>query len=265
MINKCKTTDILGQIHGIIGVNCNDPDLEIAVSDVENMILDSGELFSILGGDGQTANNVEAQTTTSADGKTTYVLSETKDGYTVDFPPYEVYSKKIKVVKDHFNAGIYIVIQDGAKYRIYGMRASATKIAPFKVSALNKIMPNGRFASGSTAPTNQISFVIEDNDVDFGIGYIVVDTIPESIIGRLVKDSALKVAITLTDNIAVTSADYIKIPALTTVTPAMFRLTTTQPTATTHAANVITLTGAVGDATQVLPIDGIWSFDTVTV
>ena len=96
MINKCKNMDILGQIHGIIGVNCNDPDLKIAASDVENMILDSGELFSILGGDGQTANSVEAQTTTSADGKTTYVLSETKDGYTVDFPPIRSIFKKNK-------------------------------------------------------------------------------------------------------------------------------------------------------------------------
>lgn len=205
MFAKCTEKEIMGAIAGIAALKCNALVAEsgIAASAFGGQTIPSilkDDCFVILNAEGNAYAGQDAQTANSADGSKTYVVTKQKEGYTIDFPPYEVYAQKCAVVGDYFNKGVFILQKEGAKLRVYGIEKGG-KLYPFAVSQLNKIMPNGRFSSGTTLPTQQLSFIINDDDVDTTIAYGIIEGLEESVLGRLVVDS--KTAASLTAKIVI--------------------------------------------------------------
>lgn len=261
MFKKCTKEEILGQITGVIGLNCNyDPQrYNIQGTIFVDEINQKGVLFCILGGEGNTYSGVEAQTATSSDGKITYVVSESKEGYTIDFPPHQHIGKKLKILKEYFNSGIYIVVKKDSYYRIYGIFDGALR--PFKVSALNRLMPNGRFLNGTTLPINQLSFVIENENVDLNLAYFEDKAIPENIVAKMAKVGT-KVYFYIGDNFEIEKNQKINIPTGTAVDVTMFEFSGVAPSAVAVVDGGLSFTGGTGNITQVKPIEGIWSFNT---
>ncbi len=266
MFKKCTKEEILGQITGVIGLNCNRDISEYKITDsgIINDINTYGKLFCILGGEGNTYSGIEAQTATSSDGKITYVVSESKEGYTIDFPPHQNVGQKLKILKEYFNSGIYIVVKKDSAYRIYGID-DGRAIRPFKVSALNRLMPNGRFLNGTTLPINQLSFVIENENVDLNLVYFeYTETVklPENIVTKIAKVGS-KVSFFIGDNYNPERNQKINIPTETIVNVSMFEFSGVAPSAVEVVDGDLSFTGGTGYITQVKPIEGIWSFNTI--
>lgn len=262
MFKKCTKEEILGQITGVIGLNCNveASEYNIQGNTFVDEINNKGTLFCILGGEGNTYSGVEAQTATSGDGKVTYVVSEAKEGYTIDFPPHQHIGKKLKILKEYFNSGIYIVVKKDSAYRIYGIIEGGA-LRPFKVSALNRLMPNGRFLNGTTLPINQLSFVIENENVDLNLAYFEDKVIPENIVAKMAKVGS-KVSFFIGDKFEIEENQKINIPTGTAVNVSMFEFSGVAPSTVAVVDGDLSFTGGTGTITQVKPIEGIWSFNT---
>ena len=263
MFKKCTKEEILGQITGVVGLNCNVAASEYMFNNrtFSDEIIKNGMLFCILCGEGNAYSGIEAQTATSSDGKVTYVVSESKEGYTIDFPPHQNVGQKLKILKDYFNSGIYIVVKKDSVYRIYGIVDSG-ELRPFKVSALNRLMPNGRFLNGTTLPINQLSFVIENENVDLNLCYAEFKGLTENIVTKMTKVGS-KVYFFIGDYYKTGANQKINIPTGTTVNVNMFEFTGVVPSAVTVVDGGLSFTGGTGSLTQVKPIEGIWSFNTI--
>lgn len=268
MFKKCTKEEILGQITGVIGLNCNTAASEYMfdINDFFDDIINNGKLFCILCGEGNAYSGIEAQTATSSDGKVTYVVSDSKEGYTIDFPPHQNVGQKLKILKDYFNSGIFIVVKKDLTHRIYGIMEDR-RLRPFKVSALNRLMPNGRFLNGTTLPINQLSFVIENENVDLNLAYAEVTgnpTLSENIVTKMAKVGS-KVYFFIGDNYNPEANQKINIPTGTIVDVSMFEFTGAAPStvAVVDGGLSFSFTGETGYITQVKPIEGIWSFNTL--
>lgn len=275
MFKKCTEKEIMGAIYGVAALKCNALVSESGIdyddfggSAVPTIL--KNDCFTILGAEGNAYAGKDAQTANSADGKKTYVVTKQKEGYTIDFPPYEVYSQKCSLVSEYFNKGIFIIQKDGAGVRVYGI-AKGDKLYPFEISQINKIIPNGRFSSGTTLPTQQISFIINDDDVDLNIGYGYLSNLDENVLARIVKDSATSTKLTckfvIGNNIggdfAFEGNAEIDIPAGTAVALTDFEVSGI--TAVTLENGKLEFTGADDvSVEQVKPIAGIWTFGKVT-
>lgn len=263
MFKKCTKEEILGQITGVIGLNCNvdASGYMFDNNDFSNDIIGRGLLFCILCGEGNAYSGIEAQTATSSDGKVTYVVSESKEGYTIDFPPHQNVGQKLKILKEYFNSGIYIVVKKDSVYRIYGIDDGGA-LRPFKVSALNRLMPNGRFLNGTTLPVNQLSFVIENENVDLGIAY-TTGKLTENIVAKMAKVDTRKVSFYIGDDFENQENQKINIPTGTNVDLNTFEFSGVAPSAVAVVDGDLSFTGGTGNITQVKPIEGIWSFNTI--
>jgi hypothetical protein len=273
MIKRCTENEILGKISGVIGVNCATEDYLVtpasAESDINQDITDDGDLFCVLGGEGNAYNGQDAQTATSSDGETTYVVTKAKEGYTVDFPPYKSVNEKVHAIAEYFNGGLFLVVKMAGKYRVYGVaKNNRTKLAPFKVSSLNNVLPNGRFASGTTLPTNQLSFVIEDTDLAENLGYVELSDIEENTICHLYSTGANNIGkLYAGDILPVTDGQHIALPNTATLTASMFETTGTLSTVAVSGGDIefTHSTSGTYSVTQVLPIDGLWTFETIQI
>ena len=266
MFKKCTKEEILGQITGVIGLNCNEEASGYMFNnnDFFDDIIEKGLLFCILCGEGNAYSGIEAQTATSSDGKVTYVVSESKEGYTIDFPPHQEVGQKLKILKDYFNSGIFIVVKKDLTHRIYGIMEDRI-LRPFKVSALNRLMPNGRFLNGTTLPVNQLSFVIENENVDLNLAYAEVTRefkLTENIVTKMGKVGS-KIYFFIGDNYNPEENQKINIPTGTIVGVNMFEFTGVAPSAVAVVDGDLSFTGGTGNITQVKPIEGIWSFNTI--
>ncbi len=273
MIKRCTENEILGKIAGIIGVNCAVENYLIkpatAETDVNKSILDGGELFSVLGGEGNAYAGQDSQTATSSDGETTYVVTQAKEGYTVDFPPYKSFNEKLAVIANYFNGGLYLVVKMAGKFRIYGIaKENRTKLAPFKVSALNALLPNGRYSSGTTLPTNQLTFVIEEQDLAENLGYVEISDLEENTICNLYSIGTDEFAsLYVGDILPINAGQKIDLATALTLTPSMFESTGTISSVAVNNGDIEFTHATAGtyEVTQILPIDGIWTFETVTI
>lgn len=273
MIKRCTENEILGKIAGIIGVNCAVENYLIkpatAETDVNKAILDGGELFSVLGGEGNAYAGQDSQTATSSDGETTYVVTQAKEGYTVDFPPYKSFNEKLAVISNYFNGGLYLVVKMAGKFRIYGVaKENRTKLAPFKVSALNALLPNGRYSSGTTLPTNQLTFVIEEQDLAENLGYVEISDLEENTICNLFSIGTDEFAsLYVGDILPINAGQKIDLAPALTLTPSMFESTGTISSVAVNNGDIEFTHATAGtyEVTQILPIDGIWTFETVTI
>lgn len=273
MIKRCTENEILGKIAGVIGVNCAETSYEVtpasAETDINNDILTDGKLFCVMGGEGNAFAGQDAQTATSSDGATTYVVTKAKEGYTVDFPPYKSFNEKVSVIANYFNGGIFLVVNMAGKYRVYGIaKANRTKLVPFPVSALNALLPNGRFGSGTTLPTNQLTFVIEDTDLAENLGYVELSDIEENTICHLYSTGANNVGkLYAGDILPVTDGQHIALPNTATLTASMFETTGTISTVAVSGGDISFTHSSSGtySVTQVLPIDGLWTFETIQI
>lgn len=273
MIKRCTENEILGKIAGVVGVNCAETSYDVtpasAETDINDDILTSGKLFCVMGGEGNAFAGQDAQTATSSDGATTYVVTKAKEGYTVDFPPYKSYNEKVSVIANYFNGGLFLVVKMGGKFRVYGIaKENRTKLVPFPVSALNALLPNGRFGSGTTLPTNQLTFVIEDTDLAENLGYVELSDIEENTICHLYSTGANNVGkLYAGDILPVTDGQHIALPNTATLTASMFETTGTLSTVAVSGGDIAFTHSAAGtySVTQVKPIDGIWTFETVTI
>lgn len=273
MIKRCTENEILGKIAGVIGVNCAETSYDVtpatAETDINNDILTDGKLFCVMGGEGNTFAGQDAQTATSSDGATTYVVTKAKEGYTVDFPPYKSYNEKVSVIANYFNGGLFLVVKMAGKFRVYGIaKVNRTKLVPFPVSALNALLPNGRFGSGTTLPTNQLTFVIEDTDLAENLGYVELSDIEENTICHLYSTGANNVGkLYAGDILPVTDGQHIALPNTATLTASMFETTGTLSTVAVSGGDIAFTHSAAGtySVTQVLPIDGLWTFETIQI
>lgn len=273
MIKRCTENEILGKIAGVIGVNCAETSYEVtpatAETDINNDILTDGKLFCVMGGEGNAFAGQDAQTATSSDGATTYVVTKAKEGYTVDFPPYKSFNEKVSVIANYFNGGLFLVVKMAGKFRVYGIaKANRTKLVPFPVSALNALLPNGRFGSGTTLPTNQLSFVIEDTDLAENLGYVELSDIEENTICHLYSTGANNVGkLYAGDILPVTDGQHIALPNTATLTASMFETTGTLSTVAVSGGDIAFTHSDAGtySVTQVLPIDGLWTFETIQI
>lgn len=273
MIKRCTENEILGKIAGVIGVNCSETSYEVtpstAETDINNDILTDGKLFCVMGGEGNAFAGQDAQTATSSDGATTYVVTKAKEGYTVDFPPYKSYNEKVSVIANYFNRGLFLVVKMAGKYRVYGIaKENRTKLVPFPVSALNALLPNGRFGSGTTLPTNQLSFVIEDTDLAENLGYVELSDIEENTICHLYSTGANNVGkLYAGDILPVTDGQHIPLPNTATLTASMFETTGTLSSVAVSGGDIefTHSTSGTYSVTQVLPIDGLWTFETIQI
>jgi len=266
MFKKCTKEEILGQITGVVGLNCNVEASRYLFDscNFSNDIIKIGNLFCMLGGEGNAYSGIEAQTATSSDGKVTYVVSDSKEGYTIDFPPHQNVGQKLKILKDYFNSGIFIVVKKDLTHRIYGIMEDG-RLRPFKVSALNRLMPNGRFLNGTTLPVNQLSFVIENENVDLNLAYAELTggfKLTENIVTKMTKVGS-KVSFFIGDNYNPEENQKINIPTGTIVDVSMFEFTGVAPSTVSVVDGGLSFTGGTGDITQVKPIEGIWSFNTI--
>ena len=273
MIKRCTENEILGKIAGVIGVNCAETSYEVtpatAETDINNDILTDGKLFCVMGGEGNAFAGQDAQTATSSDGATTYVVTKAKEGYTVDFPPYKSFNEKVSVIANYFNGGLFLVVKMAGKYRVYGIaKANRTKLVPFPVSALNALLPNGRFGSGTTLPTNQLTFVIEDTDLAENLGYVELSDIEENTICHLYSTGANNIGkLYAGDILPVTDGQHIALPNTATLTASMFETTGTLSTVAVSGGDIefTHSTSGTYSVTQVLPIDGLWTFETIQI
>lgn len=273
MIKRCTENEIVGKISGVIGVNCATEDYRVtpasAETDINQDITDDGDLFCVLGGEGNAFNGTDAQTATSSDGETTYVVTKAKEGYVVDFPPYKSVNEKVSVIANYFNGGLFLVAKMAGKFRVYGVAVSnRTKLAPFKVSALNAVLPNGRFASGTTLPTNQLSFTIEDTELSESLGYVELDSLEENTICHLYSTGANNIAkLYAGDVLPVTDGQHIELGVGVTLTASMFETTGTLSSVAVSAGDIAFTHSSSGtySVTQVKPIDGLWTFGTVSI
>ena len=273
MIKRCTENEILGKIAGVIGVNCAETSYEVtpatAETDINNDILTDGKLFCVMGGEGNAFAGQDAQTATSSDGATTYVVTKAKEGYTVDFPPYKSFNEKVSVIANYFNGGLFLVVKMAGKFRVYGIaKANRTKLVPFPVSALNALLPNGRFGSGTTLPTNQLTFVIEDTDLAENLGYVELSDIEENTICHLYSTGANNIGkLYAGDILPVTDGQHIALPNTATLTASMFETTGTLSTVAVSGGDISFTHSTAGtySVTQVLPIDGLWTFETIQI
>lgn len=273
MIKRCTENEILGNIAGVIGVNCAVTSYEVtpatAETDINKDILTSGKLFCVMGGEGNAFAGQDAQTATSSDGATTYVVTKAKEGYTVDFPPYKSFNEKVSVIDNYFNGGLFIVVKMAGKIRVYGIaKENRTKLVPFQVSALNALLPNGRFGSGTTLPTNQLTFIIEDTDLSENLGYVELSDIEENTICHLYSNGADNVAqLYAGDVLPVTDGLHITLPNTATLSASMFETTGTISTVAVSGGDIEFTHSASGTykVTQVAPIDGLWTFETIEI
>lgn len=273
MIKRCTENEILGKIAGVIGVNCAETSYEVtpasAETDINNDILTDGKLFCVMGGEGNAFAGQDAQTATSSDGATTYVVTKAKEGYTVDFPPYKSYNEKVSVIANYFNGGLFLVVKMAGKFRVYGIaKENRTKLVPFPVSALNTLLPNGRFGSGTTLPTNQLTFVIEDTDLAENLGYVELSDIEENTICHLYSTGADENAsLYAGDVLPVTDGQHISLGAGVSLTASMFETTGTISTVAVNNGDIEFTHSTSGSysVTQILPIDGLWTFETIKI
>lgn len=273
MIKRCTENEILGKIAGVIGVNCAETSYDVtpasAETDINDDILTSGKLFCVMGGEGNAFAGQDAQTATSSDGANIYVVTEAKEGYTVDFPPYKSYNEKVSVIANYFNGGLFLVVKMAGKFRVYGIaKANRTKLVPFPVSALNALLPNGRFGSGTTLPTNQLAFVIEDTDLAENLGYVELSDIEENTICHLYSTGANNIGkLYAGDILPVTDGQHIALPNTATLTASMFETTGTLSTVAVSGGDISFTHSTSGtySVTQVLPIDGLWTFETIQI
>ncbi len=273
MIKRCTENEIVGKIYGVIGVNCAVTNYTItpstAETDVNNDILTVGDLFCVTGGDGNAFAGQDAQTATSSDGETTYIVTKAKEGYTIDFPPYKSYNDKVAAIANYFNGGLYLAVKMNGKFRIYGVaNAGRTELRPFSVSSLNNLLPNGRFGSGTTLPTNQLSFIIEDTDLAENLGYVEIKTLEENTICHLYSSGTDATgALYSGDVLPVNAGLHISLAAGTTLTTSMFETTGTLSSVVVNNGNIVFTHSTSGNykVTQISPIDGIWTFDTVEI
>lgn len=273
MIKRCTENEILGKIAGVIGVNCAETSYDVtpasAETDINDDILTSGKLFCVMGGEGNAFAGQDAQTATSSDGATTYVVTKAKEGYTVDFPPYKSFNEKVSVIANYFNGGLFLVVKMAGEFRVYGIaKANRTKLVPFPVSALNALLPNGRFGSGTTLPTNQLTFVIEDTDLAENLGYVELSDIEENTICHLYSTGANNIGkLYAGDILPVTDGQHIALPNTATLTASMFETTGTLSTVAVSGGDISFTHSASGtySVTQVLPIDGLWTFETIQI
>ena len=273
MIKRCTENEILGKIAGVIGVNCAETSYDVtpasAETDINDDILTSGKLFCVMGGEGNAFAGQDAQTATSSDGATTYVVTKAKEGYTVDFPPYKSFNDKVSVIANYFNGGLFLVVKMAGKFRVYGIaKNNRTKLVPFPVSALNALLPNGRFGSGTTLPTNQLTFVIEDTDLAENLGYVELSDIEENTICHLYSTGANNIGkLYAGDILPVTDGQHIALPNTATLTASMFETTGTLSTVAVSGGDISFTHSTSGtySVTQVLPIDGLWTFETIEI
>lgn len=273
MIKRCTENEILGKIAGVVGVNCAVTDYKVtpatAKNDINQDILDDGDLFCVMGGEGNAYAGQDSQTATSSDGETTYVVTKAKEGYTVDFPPYKSYNDKLAVIANYFNGGLFLVAKMNNNVRVYGVATDdRTKLAPFKVSALNNLLPNGRFASGTTLPTNQLSFVIEEQEMAENLAYVEFDEIEENTLAHLYSTGADEnAAIYAGDILPVTDGQHIALAAGVSLSATMFESTGTISNVAVNNGNIEFTHSTAGtySVTQVLPIDGLWTFETIQI
>lgn len=273
MIKRCTENEILGKIAGVVGVNCAETSYEVtpasAETDINTDILTDGKLFCVMGGEGNAFAGQDAQTATSSDGATTYVVTKAKEGYTVDFPPYKSYNEKVSAIANYFNGGLFLVVKMAGKFRVYGIaKENRTKLVPFPVSALNTLLPNGRFCSGTTLPTNQLTFVIEDTDLAENLGYVELSDIEENTICHLYSNGADNVGkLYAGDILPVTDGQHISLGAGVSLTASMFETTGTISTVAVNNGDIEFTHSAAGtySVTQILPIDGLWTFETIQI
>ena len=273
MIKRCTENEILGKIAGVIGVNCAETSYDVtpasAETDINDDILTSGKLFCVMGGEGNAFAGQDAQTATSSDGATTYVVTKAKEGYTVDFPPYKSFNDKVSVIANYFNGGLFLVVKMAGKFRVYGIaKNNRTKLVPFPVSALNALLPNGRFGSGTTLPPNQLTFVIEDTDLAENLGYVELSDIEENTICHLYSTGANNIGkLYAGDILPVTDGQHIALPNTATLTASMFETTGTLSTVAVSGGDISFTHSTSGtySVTQVLPIDGLWTFETIEI
>lgn len=273
MIKRCTENEIVGKISGVIGVNCATENYLVtpasAETDINQDITDDGDLFCVMGGEGNAFAGQDAQTATSSDGEHTYTVTPAKEGYTVDFPPYKSVNDKVSVIANYFNRGLFLVSKMAGKFRVYGIaKSNRTKLAPFSVSNLNALLPNGRFSSGTTLPINQLSFVIEEQDVAENLGYVELDSLEENTIVHLFSTGLNNVGkLYAGDILPVTDGQHIALGISVTLTTSMFETTGTLSTVAVSGGDIAFTHSAAGtySVTQVKPIDGIWTFETVTI
>ena len=273
MIKRCTENEIVGKISGVIGVNCATENYLVtpatAETDINQDITDDGDLFCVMGGEGNAFAGQDAQTATSSDGEHTYTVTEAKEGYTVDFPPYKSVNDKVSVIANYFNRGLFLVSKMGGKFRVYGIaKNNRTKLAPFSVSNLNALLPNGRFSSGTTLPINQLSFVIEEQDLAENLGYVELSDIEENTICHLYSTGANNVGkLYAGDILPVTDGQHIALPNTATLTASMFETTGTLSTVAVSGGDIEFTHSTAGtySVTQVLPIDGLWTFETIQI
>lgn len=273
MIKRCTENEIVGKISGVIGVNCATENYLVtpatAETDINQDITDDGDLFCVMGGEGNAFAGQDAQTATSSDGEHTYTVTEAKEGYTVDFPPYKSVNDKVSVIANYFNRGLFLVAKMGGKFRVYGIaKNNRTKLAPFSVSNLNALLPNGRFSSGTTLPINQLSFVIEEQDLAENLGYVELSDIEENTICHLYSTGANNVGkLYAGDILPVTDGQHIALPNTATLTASMFETTGTLSTVAVSGGDIEFTHSTAGtySVTQVLPIDGLWTFETIQI
>ena len=196
-------------------------------------------------------------------------MTKAKEGYTVDFPPYKSYNEKVSVIANYFNGGLFLVVKMAGKFRVYGIaKANRTKLVPFPVSALNALLPNGRFGSGTTLPTNQLTFVIEDTDLAENLGYVELSDIEENTICHLYSTGANNIGkLYAGDILPVTDGQHIALPNTATLTASMFETTGTLSTVAVSGGDISFTHSTAGtySVTQVLPIDGLWTFETIQI
>ena len=273
MIKRCTENEILGKIAGVIGVNCAETSYDVtpasAETDINDDIMNTGKLFCVMGGEGNSYAGQDAQTATSSDGETTYVVTRAKEGYTVDFPPYKSVNEKVSAIANYFNGGLFLVVKMGGKFRVYGIaKENRTKLVPFPVSALNALLPNGRFGSGTTLPTNQLTFVIEDTDLAENLGYVELSDIEENTICHLYSNGADNIGkLYAGDVLPVTDGQHITLPNTATLTASMFETTGTLSNVAVSGGDIAFTHSTAGtySVTQVQPIDGLWTFGTIKV
>lgn len=273
MIKRCTENEILGKIAGVVGVNCAETDYTVdpasAETDINNDIMKTGKLFCVMGGEGNAYAGQDAQTATSSDGETTYVVTRAKEGYTVDFPPYESVHKKVAAIANYFNGGLFLVAKMGGKFRVYGIaKENRTKLVPFPISALNALLPNGRFGSGTTLPTNQLTFVIEDTDLAENLGYVELSEIEENTICHLYSNGTDNIGkLYAGDILPVKDGQPIPLPNTATLTASMFETTGTLSSVSVNNGDIEFTHSTAGtySVTQVEPIDGLWTFGTIKV
>lgn len=273
MIKRCTENEILGKIAGVVGVNCAETDYTVAPAtaetDINKDILTTGKLFCVMGGEGNAYAGQDAQTATSSDGETTYVVTKAKEGYTVDFPPYKSVNEKVSAIADYFNNGLFLVAKMAGKFRVYGIaKENRTKLVPFPVSALNALLPNGRFGSGTTLPTNQLTFVIEDTDLAENLGYVELSDIEENTICHLYSNGSDNIGkLYAGDILPVTDGQHITLPNTAPLATSMFETTGTLSTVAVSGGDIAFTHSTAGtySVTQVEPIDGLWTFGTIKV